>query len=171
MGCRSGYVKARILPMGFAAMLLASCSPGARGPAPAPSPEASALSRHPESGLPVIALTVDHQGRQHDFRVEVAGSATEQAMGLMFRRSMGADEGMLFPMSPARFASFWMKNTVMPLDIIFIGTDGRIVNIAANAVPYSEENRRSAAPVKAVLELGGGRAAQLGIGPGDLVKW
>jgi len=164
-------VKVRTLLLGVAATLLASCSPAAWGPAPAPSPDAAVLSRHPESGLPVIALSIEHGGRQHDFRVEVARSTAEQAMGLMFRRSLGEDEGMLFPMSPPRFASFWMKNTVIPLDIIFIGTDGRIVNIAANAEPYSEENRRSAAPVRAVLELGGGRAAQLGIGPGDPVKW
>ena len=84
---------------------------------------------------------------------------------------MGKDEGMLFPMEPPREASFWMKNTVISLDIIFIGTDGRILNIAENAVPYSEEPRRAAGLAAAVLELNGGRAAELGIVPGDKVEW
>ena len=84
---------------------------------------------------------------------------------------MGADEGMIFPMSPPRMASFWMRNTVIPLDIVFVGSDGRILNIAAQAIPYNETPLNSIGPVKAVLELNGGRAAALGIGPGDLVKW
>ena len=78
---------------------------------------------------------------------------------------------MIFPMDPPRSAAFWMKNTVIPLDIVFVGTDGRILNIAANAVPYSEEPLPSDGAVKAVLELNGGRAAQLGIVAGDKVEW
>ena len=107
----------------------------------------------------------------HNFRVELARTAQEQARGLMFRTAMGADEGMLFPFDPPRDASFWMKNTVIPLDIIFIGTDGRVLNINANAEPYSLEPRSSAGIAKAVLELNGGRAAALGIVPGAQVKW
>ena len=89
----------------------------------------------------------------------------------MFRTAMGANEGMIFPMQPPRMASFWMKNTVIPLDIIFIGPDRRILNIAANTVPYSEDPVPSAGKVSAVLELNAGRAAALGIGPGDKVDW
>jgi hypothetical protein len=89
----------------------------------------------------------------------------------MFRPAMGGDEGMIFPMNPPRAAAFWMKNTVIPLDIIFVGPDSRILNIAANAVPYSEASLPSDGAVSAVLELTGGRAAQLGIGPGDRVEW
>jgi uncharacterized membrane protein (UPF0127 family) len=126
---------------------------------------------HPESGLPVIPLTVTRDSRRHAFRVEVARTSMEQAKGLMFRRQMGDDEGMIFPMEPARPASFWMKNTVIPLDIIYIGVDRRILNIAANTVPYSEEPVLSAGKVSAVLELNGGRAAALGIAPGDKVEW
>ena len=100
-----------------------------------------------------------------------AGSAMEQAKGLMFRTKLGPDEGMIFPMSPPRGASFWMKNTVISLDLIFIAPDGRISNIAANAVPYNLAPLTSIGPVKGVLEIPGGRAAELGIAPGDKVAW
>ena len=151
------------------ALALAACSTKpADGAAPA---TAEAPARHPESGLPVVPLTVTHGAVRHAFRVEVARDSAEQAKGLMFRTRMGADEGMIFPMQPPRLASFWMKNTVIPLDIIFVGIDGRILNIAANTVPYSEAPVPSAGKVSAVLELNGGRAAELGIGPGDKVEW
>jgi uncharacterized membrane protein (UPF0127 family) len=126
---------------------------------------------HPESGLAVIPLTITHGGRQHDFRVELAKTAKEQATGLMFRTHLGLDEGMLFPMEPPRPASFWMRNTVIGLDLLFIAPDGRIANIAANAKPYDETNLTSAGPVEAVLELPAGRTAALGIVPGDTVSW
>ena len=147
----------------------AACSPqSATGGTAAP---AAANMVHPISGLQIIPLTVTSRGKQHNFRVEVARSESEQARGLMFRTAMGADEGMIFPMNPPRRDAFWMKNTVIPLDIIFIGSDRRILNIAANAVPYDERPLPSAGPVSGVLELNGGRAAQLGIAPGDTVKW
>lgn len=152
---------------------IAACSPkspenGASMEAPAPA----ARAVHPESGLEVMPLAVigDEENR-HEFRVEVARTSLEQARGLMFRTEMAPDEGMLFPLSPPREASFWMKNTVIPLDIIFIGPDRRILNIEANAVPYSLEPRLSEGAAVAVLELNAGRAAALGIGPGDKVEW
>jgi uncharacterized membrane protein (UPF0127 family) len=151
------------------ALALAACSPKTSDGAAKAATTAPAV--HPESGLPVVPLTVAHGARRHAFRVEVARSMPDQAKGLMFRTSMGADEGMIFPMSPPRMASFWMKNTVIPLDIIFIGVDHKILNIAANAVPYSEQPLPSAGRVSGVLELNGGRAAALGIGPGDRVDW
>jgi uncharacterized membrane protein (UPF0127 family) len=153
---------------GFA-LLLAGCSPHASEGAP-PANTASP-ARHPVSGLQVIPLTVTHGGKRHAFRVEVAGTGEEQAKGLMFRTEMGADEGMIFPMDPPRLASFWMRNTVMSLDIVFVGTDRRILNIAANATPYSETPLPSAGRVSGVLELNAGRAAQLGIAAGDTVEW
>jgi uncharacterized membrane protein (UPF0127 family) len=151
------------------ALALAACSPKAADGATKTASAAPAV--HPVSGLPVTPLTVTHAGQRHDFRVEIARSGAEQARGLMFRTSMGADEGMIFPMDPPRQAAFWMKNTVIPLDIVFIGVDHRILNIAANAVPYSEEPLPSVGKVSGVLELNGGRAAALGIGPGDKVEW
>ena len=84
---------------------------------------------------------------------------------------MGPDEGMIFPFDPPRGASFWMRNTVIPLDLIFVAPDGRISNIAANAIPYDETPLYSGGEAKAVLELNGGRAAELGIKPGDRVEW
>ncbi len=166
-------MRRKLMPMFALVMALGgaigACSPNAADSAPAAS--VASPARHPESGLAVIPLTVTHDGKAHAFRVEVARTSAEQAKGLMFRTAMGADEGMIFPMDPPRDASFWMRNTVIPLDIIFIGADRRILNIAADAVPYSETPLPSAGPVSAVLELNGGRAAQLGIGPGDKVDW
>ncbi len=157
------------LLMGLAAVLTA-CSSQARSGDAAPAATAGP-SVHPFSGLPVIDLVITHEHRRHRFRVEVARSQAEQEKGLMFRTTMAPDEGMIFPMPGGQPASFWMKNTVIPLDIIFIGSDGRISNIAANAVPYDETPLPSKGAVSGVLELNGGRAAQLGIGPGDMVKW
>ena len=156
-----------------AAMLaiLAACSSGTSEGAQSAARAQGGAAVHPESGLSVIGLTISHEASDHAFRVEVARTEREQAKGLMFRTAMGADEGMIFPMDPPRDAAFWMKNTVIPLDIIFIGPDKRILNIAANAEPYSETPLPSAGPVSAVLELNGGRAEQLGIGRGDLVRW
>ena len=132
---------------------------------------AAAPARHPESGLEVVSLTITSANGRHPFRVEVARSEPEQAKGLMFRTVMGANAGMIFPMEPARQASFWMKNTVIALDLVFIGPDRRIESIAASAVPYSLSPISSKGAVSAVLELNGGRAAQLGLAPGDVVGW
>lgn len=151
----------------LAAMVgLAACSPSHAGSAHRAAGGA-APQHHPVSHLAVVPL---HIGL-HKFAVEVAASPAEQQQGLMFRTQMGADEGMIFPMKPPRPASFWMRNTVIPLDIIFIGADSRVLNIAANAVPYDETPLSSAGKVSAVLELNGGRAAQLRIKPGDAVRW
>ena len=159
----------RLIAALAALVLTCACSPQTGGAGPAPATSAAAV--HPTSGLPVIALTVSSAGRQHAFRVEVARSDAEQSKGLMFRTAMGADEGMIFPMQAPRSAAFWMKNTVISLDILFIGSNRRILNIAANAVPYSEDPLASAGPVSAVLELNAGRAAALGIVAGDRVAW
>ena len=151
-------------------LLLPACSPQAAEPSPTPTPAAPSV--HPESGLEVIPLTITTTtGQVHRFRVEVARTPQQQAQGLMFRTAMGPDEGMLFPYAQPQILSFWMRNTVLSLDLIFIGPDGRIVNIAERAVPYSEESIRSDAPAVAVLELNGGRADELGIVAGSKVEW
>lgn len=159
----------RALSAATAAFLLivAGCSQGGQDAVARPG----APAVHPESGLPVVPLTIRSGDRTHTFLVEVARTEAEQAKGLMFRTRMGADEGMIFPEDPPRRPAFWMKNTVIPLDIIFIGTDGRILNIAANAVPYDETPLPAAGLASGVLELNGGRAAELGINPGDRVEW
>jgi len=131
----------------------------------------AAPARHPVSGLPVIPLRVGNGPNAHAFRVEVASTFAEQEKGLMFRKTLGPGEGMIFPQERPQPAAFWMKNTVIPLDIIFIGTDHRVINVAANARPYDLTPLYSAGPVIGVLEIAGGRAAQLGIGTGDPVTW
>ena len=155
--------------MAALALGLGACAPGA-AEKPAATRGAPA-ARHPVSGLEVVPLVVRSGGKVHRFRVELARTPAEQARGLMFRDRMGPDEGMVFPLDRPRMAAFWMKNTVIPLDIIFIGTDGRILNIAANTVPYSLDSVLSDGTARAVLELNGGRAAQLGIAAGDRVEW
>ena len=154
-----------------AALALAACSSGVlEGGSGAAQAASQAPAKHPVSGLPVVDLTVSSKSGKHRFRVEVARTDEEQARGLMFRTQMGADEGMIFPEIPPRRPSFWMKNTVIPLDIIFIGTDGRILNIA-NALPYDLTPLPAEGLASGVLELNGGRAAQLGIAAGDKVSW
>ncbi len=153
------------------AAMLAACSPGegatARAQAPAAAPAQAA--RHPVSGLEVIDLVVERGGKTIPFKVELAASPEAQARGLMFRTELGDFEGMIFPSAVPEPRSFWMKNTPLSLDIIFIGPDGRIANIAADTVPYSLESVRSVGPASAVLELRAGRAKALGIVPGDKV--
>jgi uncharacterized membrane protein (UPF0127 family) len=155
-----------LLPL---SLMVPACSPQAAENTPAPS--ATQASVHPISGLDVIPLTVTTPKGAHTFRVEVARSPQAQAQGLMFRTAMAPDEGMLFPYDAPRVLSFWMKNTVLSLDLVFIDEQRRIINVAENAVPYSEQSILSDAPGIAVLELNGGRARELGIVAGNKVDW
>ena len=153
---------------------LVACSPQTQAGAasePTESAPAPAASVHPVSGLAVIPLTVTSDDERIAFSVEVADTPEAQARGLMFRTELGDNEGMIFPYDGTRAQSFWMKNTPLPLDIIYIGPDRRISNIAAETEPYSLDPVYSVGPVLGVLELRGGRAAELGIEPGDLVEW
>ena len=123
------------------------------------------------AGLEQVPLSIRSDGRIHRFTVEVARSPEEQTYGLMNRTALARDRGMVFPYDPPIAVAFWMKNTLIPLDIIFIAPGGQILNIAANTTPLSLEPVPSSGPVEAVLELAGGRAAELGIDPGDYVDW
>lgn len=154
-----------LLALGLAAAL-AGCR--AEPAANASQPPAA---RTAPSGLEVVPLEIRSQGATHRFIVEVARTPDEQARGLMYRESIGPDEGMIFPFAAPRPASFWMRNTLIPLDMLFVRADGTIALIAANTVPLSEEPVGSGEPVAAVLELRGGRAAELGITEGDTVSW
>jgi uncharacterized membrane protein (UPF0127 family) len=118
-----------------------------------------------------VPLTIRSGSRSHKFTVEVARTAQEQATGLMNRQSLAPDRGMIFPYDPPQPASFWMRNTLIPLDMIFIRADGTIARIVENTVPLSLEPVPSLEPVAAVLELAGGRSSQLGIKAGDRVDW
>lgn len=103
------------------------------------------------------------------FEVEIAVTPAEQARGLMFRKSLAPDRGMLFIYKRPQPAAYWMRNTLIPLDIIYIQADGRILSIVRNARPHDETPLPSGGPVLGVLEIAGGRAAQLGVLPGDRV--
>ena len=106
----------------------------------------------------------------HVFGVEMAVTPEEQARGLMFRRELPEMQGMLFDFHAEQPTSFWMKNTYIPLDMIFIRGDGRILRIAENTVPLSEAMVPSGGPVRAVLEVIAGTARKLGIAAGDRVS-
>jgi len=124
----------------------------------------------PQPELPTEPLAVETaQGAVYRFTVEMALTRREQAMGLMFRESLAADRGMLFVFDPPRRASFWMRNTLIPLDMVFIAPDGTILNIAENTQPLSEESRPSDGIARGVLELRGGLTRMLGIRAGDRV--
>lgn len=110
-------------------------------------------------------------GKTHRFIVEVARTPDQQAQGLMNRQSLAPDRGMIFPYNPPEMASFWMKNTLIPLDMLFIRADGTIARIEANTVPLSLDPVPAGEPVGAVLELAGGRSAELGIVAGAKVAW
>ena len=141
---------------------LAACQPSASN--------AVELGRSP-AGLEQVPLTITSGKRVHRFTVEIARTHEEQGYGLMNRSELAPDRGMIFPYDPPRNVAFWMKNTLIPLDMIFVRADGSIANIAANTVPLSLESVPSDGPVKAVLEIAGGRAAELGIKAGDKVAW
>lgn len=115
-------------------------------------------------------LEIVTAGGAHRFVVEVAASQADRARGLMFRREMAANAGMLFDYGTEQPVSMWMKNTYIPLDMLFISRQGRVVNIAQRAVPHSLRPISSAAAVRAVLEIVAGTAERLGIKPGDQVR-
>jgi len=135
----------------------------------APSLPAAQDVRNPQEPTEPLQV-VTHDGVAHHFKVEVVDNDESRELGLMFRMSLAPDAGMLFDFKTPQDVSFWMKNTYIPLDIIFIGVDGHILNIARQATPFSEATLPSAGPALGVLEIKGGRAAELGIEPGDLVR-
>jgi hypothetical protein len=109
-------------------------------------------------------------GTNHTFSVEIAATPDERAEGLMNRRDMASDHGMLFDFGMTRRVAMWMKNTYLPLDMLFILEDGTVSRIEAGTVPESETIIDSGGPVRFVLEVNGGVAASLGIRPGDRVR-
>ncbi len=120
------------------------------------------------TALPKSALTIQtSDGKSHRFTVEVASKPEERAQGLMYRRSLDADAGMLFDFGATAPVAMWMKNTLIPLDMLFVAADGVIVNIAQRTVPQSLNTIPSAQPVRFVLEVAGGTTSKLKIKPGD----
>jgi uncharacterized membrane protein (UPF0127 family) len=115
-------------------------------------------------------LTIASRTADYTFAVEVVSTEAERERGLMFRRELPEYTGMLFDFHREQPVSFWMKNTYLPLDMLFIRGDGRILSIAQNTKPLSEDLIPSGGPIRAVLEVIGGTAQKLGIAPGDRVS-
>jgi uncharacterized membrane protein (UPF0127 family) len=118
---------------------------------------------------PTEVLTIDTHAGEVRLNVEIADDEAERNQGLMFREPLPDDRGMLFHFQTPENATFWMHNTPSSLDIIFIGVDGRILNIADHATPYSDAPVPAAGLTRGVLEIRAGRAAELGLRPGDRV--
>jgi hypothetical protein len=131
-----------------------------------------AVSKEENAATPLKTETLvitTNAGRQHTFNVEIAATPVDLEIGLMYRKQLAQDGGMLFEMGAEQMTRFWMKNTFIPLDMLFIGADGEIKTLHENAEPHSLEGVSSEVPVTAVLELNGGRARALGIQKGDRV--
>jgi uncharacterized membrane protein (UPF0127 family) len=130
----------------------------------------AALAQSSEITFKKSSLVVVTASREIKFDVELALNEAERARGLMYREKLGPYDGMLFDFYQDAPVSFWMKNTLIPLDMVFIAGDGTIKHIHANATPLSTDAIPSQFPVRAVLEVNGGAARLLGIKPGDKVK-
>jgi hypothetical protein len=125
----------------------------------------------PQKELPREKLVIiTRDGTRHDFSVEMALTADQQTVGEMFRSAVPADGGMLFDWGAPRESQMWMRNTVVPLDMVFINADGTIRAIAEDTVPRSLAVIDSRGPVRATLELAGGTTAKLAIRVGDKVE-
>lgn len=114
-------------------------------------------------------LTIQTAGGPQRFKVELALSSAQMEQGLMFRRSLAPDAGMLFDFKAPTNITMWMQNTLIPLDMLFLDRQGRILDIHERAVPFSTDMIGAKTPSRYVIELNGGTAARLGIRPGDLV--
>ena len=146
--------------VGFALGL--ACAPAFTGPARA---QGAALTQ-PTTTEPLEIVTAS--GR-HMFAIEVMRTDEERGRGLMFRRFMPADRGMLFDFKTEQPVLMWMKNTYIPLDMIFMSRNGTVTHVAANTEPMSERTISSGPPAFAVLEVNAGVAAKIGLKPGDRV--
>ncbi len=140
---------------------LAACEPNAQQQAQQAQPAAPRVTD---------SLTIESEGGvRHVFRIEVAVTPEQKATGLMFRRELAADAGMLFTYDSPQVIQMWMRNTLIPLDMVFIAADGRVINVAERTVPESLAIIPSAGQALGVLEVAGGTAARLRIRPGDKV--
>ena len=134
------------------------------GPALAQQDQPSALPTHEER------LVIETGEGTFDYSVEIAQTGAERATGLMHREEMAGDHGMLFRFEAPRPITMWMKNTLIPLDMIFIRPDGTVAGFHENAEPHSEAVIASPEPVLFVLELNGGKADEMGLAKGDTVS-
>lgn len=153
-----------LVVFGLAGLGFVRDASGHHGGAPS-SAKPQALTTFTQSELRIETAA----GKSHRFRVEIAATPKQRAQGLMFRRRLAPDGGMLFDYGREMAVSMWMKNTFFPLDILFISSNGSIVNIAQRTVPGSLAPIPSARPVRGVLEINAGTSDRLGLKPGDRV--
>lgn len=145
--------------------VIASACAYAQSPDPAPG----AKGDNPPG--PTETLTITSGGKTQTFQVEVANTPEKTSKGLMWRKEMPKDHGMIFDFGSPRPIGMYMRNTLIPLDMLFIAADGKILAIAKNARPQSERIIDPGVPVRGVLEINGGAAEQFGIQPGDVVSY
>jgi uncharacterized protein len=153
------FLPLRLAPLLVLAFALTSLCMAQSGPI-------ESLTHFPRTTLEIVA-----HGHRNRFDVWIADTPPRQEQGLMFVRDLPATQGMLFPQPSPQVANFWMKNTYIPLDMVFVGADGRIAKIIANAHPFSLDVLSSDVPVIAVLEIRGGEAHELTLSVGDRVSW
>lgn len=150
----------RLVPAVLAAALLVA--------APAAAVTAFGGPACPNLGLPTQTATFVTAKGKFKYTLDIAATAEQQQCGLMYRESMPKNAGMVFPFDPPRPAAFWMDNTPLPLDLIFVGPDNRVLNVLPGK-PFSRDIIRSAGVTAAVIELNLGEAERIGLKPGDKV--
>jgi uncharacterized membrane protein (UPF0127 family) len=170
------------LPLLLSATLLAGCQASAEQPKtatearpaagdlPLKTPEVCQRPHLPQQGLKTGTMTIETQPKPTALKVELCLTGKQRQIGMMCRTEIANDEGMLFVFRGNRPRSFWMKNTLIPLDMIFLDPDGRIVGIVENAEPLTLSSRRVREPAQYVLEIGGGRAKALGLEVGQFAR-
>jgi len=160
MNCMQKITRARALTRALAFLVLATAAGGGFA--------------SPTDGVPAqfahAAIKIETARGRREFDVQVAQSDAEQELGLMWVRILPVDQGMIFPMNPPRVASFWMKNTYIPLDLLFLDRQGRIACIQTGT-PLTLDIVTCAEPASAVLEIAGGQASAQRIRVGDKVSW
>jgi uncharacterized membrane protein (UPF0127 family) len=132
------------------------------------APVAAALPNCPNQGLKTVPVTFQTAKGKFSYQLDVAATPAQQECGLMYRKTMPRDVGMDFPLKPPRSVSFWMENTVLPLDLVFVGPDNRVVSVGRGK-PFSRDLIDSGGITARVIELNAGEAARIGLKPGDRV--
>ncbi len=130
----------------------------------------AATNAHAEAPVAVVTVT-SANGDGHEFVLEVADTEERRQRGLMFRKELPEDGGMIFIYDPPQVAAMWMKNTLIPLDMVFVDAGSRIAHVASRTTPHSLEPISAGVPVAAVIELNGGTCDRLGMGVGDRVHY
>lgn len=169
LGRRALLAAAFFLAVSFLTLVGAG-APSLAAPKPVRSPACDAGAAGQAELKPLQPLSLVSRKGRFRFQVEDAADDRTREIGLMCRTRLAADRGMLFDfLQPTDGVAFWMKNTLIPLDIVFVAPNGRVLSIAAEAQPLDETPLPAGGAIRGVLEIAGGRAAQIGLRPGDRV--